>query len=230
MTSYQKPTVRCPSRLRCLSIAAACLHITLASALILGQGPEEPFPARQNPVLRQYFRKQFYETRVLPAHRLPSTSIFFKHIVDRQIDDYLRKLREKLDSMSLHFAHLEGAVQELRPGSTEQNRSQVRELWRKSLEQIHDDAGALRSMIGYVFTELKNKDSFKAHIRPDAIDSGFEEERLYLGEQISKAEHRIRGYFFKSENTIQVEELKGENMLIHLHRVREMSKAMKKAW
>ena len=76
MTSYQKPTVRCPSRLRCLSIAAGCLHITLASALILGQGPEEPFPARQNPVLRQYFRKQFYETRVLPAHRLPSTSIF----------------------------------------------------------------------------------------------------------------------------------------------------------
>ncbi len=150
--------------------------------------------------------------------------------MDRQIDYYLRKLRERLDRMSFHFAHLEGAVQGLHPGSTEQNRSQARELWRRSLEQIHDDSGALRSMISYVFTELKNKDSFKAHIRPDAMDSGFEEERLYLGEQISGAEHRIRGYFFKSKNTIQLEELKGENMLIHLHRVRKMSKAMKKAW
>ncbi|MEE8161351.1 MAG: hypothetical protein V3T61_06915 [Acidobacteriota bacterium] len=241
MTSYQKPTAWHQvlflvstgahlSRLRCLSIAAGCLHIALASSLILGQGPEEPFPARQNPILRQYFRKQFYETRVLHNRRIPSTPTFVEHFVDRQIDYYLRKLREKLDSMSFHFAHLEGAVQGLRPGLTEQNRSQARELWRKSLEQIHDDSGALRSMISYVFTELKNKDSGKAHIRPDAIDSGFQEERVYLGEQISEAEHRIRGYFFKSKNTIQVEELKGENMLIHLHRVREVSKAMKKAW
>ncbi len=150
--------------------------------------------------------------------------------MNRQIDFYLQKLREQLDSMSLHFAYLEEAVQGLRPRSMEQNRSQAQELWRKSLEQIHDDSGSLRSMIGYVFTELKNKDSFKAQVRPDAIDSGFETEQLYLGEQISEAEHRIRGYFFKSENTIQVEELKGENMLIHLHRVREMSKAVKKAW
>ncbi len=150
--------------------------------------------------------------------------------MDRQIDYYLRKLREKLDSMILHFGQLEGAAQGLHSGSTEQSRSQARELWRKSLEQIHDDSGALRSMIGYVFRELKSKDSFKAQIRPDAVDSGFAEDRLYLGEQISEAEHRIRGYFFKSENTIQLEELKGENMLIHLHRVREMSKAMKKAW
>ena len=218
------------SRIRCLSLAAGCLHFVLASALILGQVPEEQFPARQNPILREYFRKQFYEARVLHNRRIPSTPTFLEHFVDRQIDYYLRKLREKLDSMSLHFGQLEGAAQGLHIGSTEQSRSQARKLWRKSLEQIHDDSGALRSMIGYVFTELKSKDSFKAQIRPDAIDSGFAEDRLYLGEQISEAEHRIRGYFFKSEHTIQLEELKGENMLIHLHRVREMSKAMKKAW
>ena len=150
--------------------------------------------------------------------------------MDRQIDYYLQKMREKLDSMIFHFAHLEGAAQGLRSGSEDQSRSKARKLWRESLEQIHDDSGSLRSMISYVFTELKSKDGSKARIRPDAIDSGFEEERLYLGEQISGAEHRIKGYFFESENTIQLEELKGENMLIHLHRVREVSKAMKKAW
>ena len=85
-------------------------------------------------------------------------------------------------------------------------------------------------MLGAVFTEIEDRDEFKPRINPQNWRSGFEEEQKYLNDQANKAEERITRYFFTSTKTIQQEKLQGENMLIHLCRVGEMAKALKRSW
>lgn len=183
-------------------------------------------PARQNPILREHFRKRIDEIGLFKEERRLSDT-FVQRFIDRQIDHYLSQLREKLDLLKTQFAEVERAGKAMREATCAETIQEARVRCRDALEEVGDQAGSLRSLLSYVLAELKSKDDFKPQIDNRAKDSAFEKETQFIGEQITKAEERIRRYFFEPNNTIRLEDLRGENMLIYLYRVREMSKKLK---
>lgn len=192
---------------------------------------EKPqFPARQNLILRQYFRARFSEAYISQNHLVSSPPIFIENLIDRQIDNYITELDKRLKDIKSQSASLEVAAKGLRFGEEGPNYLQSRKMWKESMGKIHDDARALHRMIGYVLTGLENKDDVEINIGLEAKKIGFKKERLYLQKEIVKAEQRIRDYFFKPKHTIHLEELKGENMLIQLYRVRKITQKLKEVW
>ena len=59
------------------------------------------------------------------------------------------------------------------------------------------------------------------------MESVFRRQVEFMGEEIVEAERKIQPYFFESGRTVQVEDLRGENMLIHLYHVKQMAKKLK---
>ena len=81
-------------------------------------------------------------------------------------------------------------------------------------------------MLRYVLTVLEDKGDLKP-VEQKEPGSLYESETHFIGEQIGKAEKRIIQYLFEVESVIQLEDLKGENMLIHLYLAREMAKKIR---
>ena len=188
------------------------------------QEEEELPPARQNPILRAHFRRQFPNMRSF--RRREGRDHFLDDFVDRQIDHYLSELRAKLADLDNHFAQVEQAQETILQGSSAQAVGQARVQWRNALKGVQDEAGDLWNMLRYVLTALEDKGDLKP-FEPQGSDSVYEKEIQFIGAQIGKAEKRITEYFFRVESVIQLEDLKGKNMLIHLYLAREMTKKVR---
>ncbi|MDA2923526.1 hypothetical protein MYX65_02530, partial [Acidobacteria bacterium AH-259-L09] len=160
-------------------------------------------PARQNPLLREHFRGRLDEIGLFKEERRLNDA-FMERFIDRQIDHYLSQLRQKLDLLKTHFAEVERAGKAMREATCAEKIQEARVRYRDALEEVQDQAGSLRSLLGYVLAELKSKNDFKPQIDKRAKDSAFEKETQFIGEQIAKAEERIHRYFFESNNTIRL--------------------------
>ena len=191
------------------------------------QEEEELPPARQNPILRAHFSRQFGNMRSFGSGGRARRDPFLDDYVDRQIDHYLSELREKLAHLNDYFAQVEQAQETILQGSSAQAIGQARVQWRNALKGVQDEAGDLWNMLRYVLTALEDKGTLKP-FESQGPDSLYEKETQFIGEQIGKAEKRITEYLFQVESVIQLEDLKGENMLIHLYLSREMAKKIRK--
>ncbi len=191
------------------------------------QEEEEPPPARQNPILRAHFRRQLGNLRSFGTRGTGRRDPFLDDYVDRQIDHYLSELREKLAHLNNHFAQVEQAQETILQGSSAQVIGQARVQWRNALKGVQDEASDVWNMLRFVLTVLKDKGDLKP-VEPQEPDSLYEKETQFIGEQIGKAEKRITEYLFRVESVIQLEDLIGENMLIHLYLAREMAKKIRK--
>ncbi|MCZ6878508.1 MAG: hypothetical protein O7G29_10245 [Acidobacteria bacterium] len=191
------------------------------------QEEEKPPPARQNPILRAYFSRQLGNMRSFGTRGTGRRDPFLDDYVDRQIDHYLSELREKLADLNNYFAQVEQAQEAIRQGSSTQVIGQARVQWRNAIKDVQDEASDVWNMLRYVFTVLEDKGDLKP-VKSQEPDSLYENETQFIGEQIGKAEKRITEYLFRVESVIQVEDLKGRNMLIHLYLAREMAKKIRK--
>ncbi len=191
------------------------------------QEEEDPPPARQNSILRAHFRRQLVNIRSFGTTGRGRRDPFLEDYIDRQIDHYLSELREKLADLNNHFAQVEQAQETILQGSSAQAIRQARVHWKNALKGVQDEAGDVWNMLRYVLTALEDKGDLKP-VEPQGPDSLYEKETQFIGEQIGKAEKRITEYFFRVESVIQLEDLKGENMLIHLYLAREMAKQIRK--
>ncbi len=191
------------------------------------QEEEEPPPARQNPILRAYFSRQLGNMRSFGSSGRGRRDPFLDDYVDRQIDHYLSELREKLADLNNHFAQVEQAQEAILQGSSAQAIGRARVQWRNALKDVQDEASDLWNMLRYVLTVLEDKGDLPP-VEPQDPDSLYEKETQFIGEQIGKAEKRITEYLFRVASVIQLEDLKGENMLIHLYLAREMAKKIRK--
>ncbi len=188
---------------------------------------DELVPARHNPILREYFRRQFSGMRSSGRAGGPGRDRFNDALIDRQIDHYLTELRKKLALLKTHFGEVERERETIRQGASTQARRQARVNRRRALGGVQDQAGDLWNMLRYIFVTLEDKGDFKPLIETTDTGSLFEKEIQFIGEQIEKAEKRITQYFFETESTISLEDLQGENMLIYLYRAREMAKRLR---
>ena len=188
---------------------------------------EEVAPARQNPILRAHFRRQFSNMRTFNTRGMGRRDPFLEDYVDRQIDHYLKELREKLTRLNNHFAKVEQTQETIRQASSAQTGEQARAHWRDSLKEVQDSSSDLWNMLRYVLTVLEDKGDLKT-LEPRGPDSLYESEVQFIGEQIKEAEKRISEYFFQTESVIELDDLKGVNMLIHLYLAREMAKHIRR--
>ncbi len=187
--------------------------------------------ARDNPLLRNYFLQQHLQnmsyTDVYGRRLYRGNMRFLEQSVDRLIDDFLARVSQKLDALKLHFnTALRNREETLSGASDPRSRLQAQARWKDSMEEVADEAKALRRTLSYVLRGLNSKSDFKPKIEAHAHISGFQKEIQFIQEQILKAEQRIKDYFLLPTHTINLEDLQGQNMMIYLYRVEKLSKEL----
>jgi hypothetical protein len=189
--------------------------------------PENAPLARQNTILRAYFRKQSLTVRSFHNSPASRNDPFVENFVDRQIDHFLSELQEKLLLLRSHFFSVQVSRTALLEVTSAEERQPALLRWENSLSQVERHSKDAWNMLRYVFTDLEDRDSFKPRLNSHDVESIFRRQTEFMGEEIAEAERKIQDYFFDSSHTVQLEDLKGENMLIHLYHVRQLAKKLK---
>ena len=193
------------------SLVLKCDVIRASVVSFENEGEEvPPRPARQNAILRAYFRKQYMSLRV---ERYEFNQTFMEKYVDRQIDTFLddvdARLKQLVEDLTLAEREHEAWLLDTDPETTRA------EEWRleNALDEVADTAGGLKSKLSRVFVQLDGKERLPIEVQ---AQDGYQEEMSYLRDQVSEAERRICDYLFRTTNTVPYQNLKGENMLIRL--------------
>ena len=153
---------------------------------------------------------------------------FREQFIDRQIDNFLEDLEGSLDSVnSLYVEVLLARDRSLSEPSRPQ-RKEARGRLEDSLKQLSKEAKSLRKKLSLVLSPLKLKRRFRVSFTPESAENGFQREIDWIGEEINKAERQINDYFFVPSHTVQVSELRGENVLTHLNRVHKLSEQVRR--
>lgn len=184
--------------------------------------------ARQNPILRAHFQKQF--DRTFDSFDRGADDPFVERYIDGQIDHYLKNLRVRLLRMRVGYISTKEAL-DGKSGELPQRlpRTLHRRL-KDSLKQLADAANGLRSMIERILSGgLDRNGQVKPRVGRGSRETAFARELRFLKGEMESAEQRINDYFLNPTFTVDVEELRNQNMLVHLYRVREMANRLRKA-
>lgn len=186
--------------------------------------------ARQNPVLRDHFLQLYLNTRPPPdflgGRYYEAEILFLERYVDRLVDDFLTQVNERLSRLEEHFGEVLQARERMLDASGENDERRQEVRWKHSLEAMADEADDLRKMISHVLRGLDSKTDFKPVIHVQAGSSGYHHEINFIEEQLEKAERRIQNYFLSPTHTVHIQDLKGENMMIYLYRIRKMAEKL----
>jgi hypothetical protein len=183
-------------------------------------------PARQNALLRQFFRRQYLRLR---SDSTELNRSFLEAYVDRQIDHFLQYIERRLEQLRQSVRKSE----EMRKQWSRENpdpaaRGRQKMLFERSLKELEDEAGALHGMLAMVLSSLDTKQSLRRQIDPLSRASFFEKEMLYIETQVTAADRRIRDYLFRATSTVAVESLSCDNMMVLLHKAKEMAKRIRR--
>jgi hypothetical protein len=174
---------------------------------------KEPPPpaARQNTILRGYFRSQYMNLR---SERYDLNETFMEKYVDRQIDVFLADIDSRLEELRDWLDRAEEAHATMLHSEDENQKQQARKRLERALKEVDKSAGGLKSKLLNVFLRLDSKEDLPIEI---GWKADFREEMVFLREQVETAEMRIRDYLFRATNTVPYLDLKGENMMIRLY-------------
>lgn len=201
---------------------------TVAGLMLLQETAEseEPPPpkARSNPLLRQFFR-DLYPSK--PSGGMAANEEFLDRFVDRQIDRFVEdidvRLGELVDAMEV--------TERLRTRSVDGggDREEVRRALAGSLRRIGDLASGLSGRLAMVFRGLERRKRLEIRISPESRVDGFVEEVDFIGRQVTEADRLVRDYLFRGTNTVTLEDLGGEDMLVRLDWAEKMSREVARA-
>ncbi len=221
------------ARIRSLSTAAFCIYLC-ASGLSAENTTADPESetkvavAHQNPILRRHFRRQF--ARTFDSISRGPDDPFMDRYIDAQIDHYLKNVRIKLFRMKVGYSTVRETIDVTADDSKYELSAVRRERVQNALKQLANAANGLHSMIENILLgELEGKGDLKPKVGPSGRETAFASEIKFLEDEIGLAEERILGYFFAQNHTVEVDEIRNQNMLVHLYRVREMAKKLRKA-
>ena len=219
--------------IRSLSLATFCIYLCaggLSAEGVTADLESETIvaAARQNPILRRHFRRQFARTFESLA-RGPDDP-FMERYIDAQIDYYLKQLRVRLLRMKVGYSTARETIDEAAGSPKKDLLLAQRQRWKNALKQLADAANGLRSMIETILVGgLEGKGDLKPKVGPSGKATAFASEMKFLEDEIGLAEQQILAYFFAQTHTVEVDEIRNQNMLVHLYRVREMAKKLRKA-
>jgi hypothetical protein len=222
------------SAVRRVSFGACCLYLAVAGSGALGYGVQEADqerekvpPARQNSILRDHFRKQFSKMGAFQNSPGRRSNPFAENFIDRQIDNFLSELQDKLSLLRSQLAQVEASRASILETFSPEEQRLARRGWEQSLKGIERSSGDVWTMLRYLLTGLEDRDKFKPHFSAQDRGAGFQRQVEFMAEETAQAERKIRHYFFESGSIVHAEDLTGENMLIHLFHVRQMAKELK---
>ena len=132
------------AKLRSLCYCLSLLGVTCLCVLIAGSGPlgmrqinKETAKARQNLILRDYFRKRIVEMRGLSSW---PKGRFIEHYVDLHIDNYVLDLLETLDLLKANSCRLDQAGSELQKTDSSNRLAYPRVRYFRALKEIETAA------------------------------------------------------------------------------------------
>ncbi len=148
-----------------------------------------------------------------------------EEFVNTQVDQFINDLERKLGAMKSTANELETVRRDaVSDQATEDpsTRARVREL----AQDVGDRAGDLFNMVALVVIDLRPKDdvSLPGSSRADF----FANEVSFLLKQVGKAEGRLKALFLQPTHTVDLDELRGDNVLTELKSIEQVSKDIKK--
>lgn len=185
--------------------------------------------ARENESLRRLFRTFYPNSR--DSFAMPPR-MFLETFIDQQIDHYVMGVEERLRRLMAHLTvseNLRIRLLDLRAEGREAEPAYAegRILFRKELEEVEDAADRLRDHLEMAAAGLKGKSKLEYQLSPERREDLFGREILFIRTQVDKAETGIRDYLFRSTNTVSLEEIQGQNMLVRLHWAEQMAKRIR---
>ncbi|RPJ62036.1 MAG: hypothetical protein EHM23_04745 [Acidobacteria bacterium] len=185
-------------------------------------------------LLRQYFFDRYRELHgqrdLFPgtvAARDTSEPVdpMAEQFVNVQVVLFITELEQKLGAMKSTVKELESVRQDALSDQSTDNpstRARVREL----AQDVSKRAGDLFDMVAIVAINLRAKGAVEPQPSPAA--DFFANELSFLRKQVGKAEGRLNALFLKPTHTVDLEELRGDNVLTELKSIEEVSKDIKK--
>ncbi len=196
---------------------------------------EEEFrhPARQNAILRKYFQEQYLEMKRFGPNatsqrrrELPPDA-FMDRFIDKRIDHFVEELEKRMNSIEEGLEDVRQTASGMKTSPSEEGRK--RNVLKRQLGSLADDLGRLHKTLAILLLELKSKAGLQRTVDSSPANAGFSKEIEYIASQYSRAADQIGNYFLKPSFTVSIHQLKGENLLIQLHRANKMARELRKS-
>ena len=111
---------------------------------------------------------------------------------------------------------------------TEESEFAARANIRKLASVISKRSNRLWRSLRRILVHWRSKAKILPTVNPNSRKNFYAAETFYIERQASNAERLIRDYFFSSKPTVSVHDLKQHNMLVLLHLVQKMAKALER--
>jgi hypothetical protein len=98
--------------------------------------------------------------------------------------------------------------------------------WKEALSQCSDSAASIFKMISDVVPLMGVKDDFRPRVRRERGASFLEKETALLRDTVAKIRQGVDDLILKPTHVVDLKELHGENVLVHLRRGDLLCRAM----
>ena len=191
--------------------------------------------ARENPFLREYFLRIFQSGDPFESTpRLPEDDPFVQAFVDRQIENFVVTLDEKLRQLE-GLSEMSGRLVERWVATeSDSDRRNVGYALIATLKQVEDSSDNVADRLAAVLLSMDRKVRYDPKSERDQIGGSGElieyvrDQLQLLTVDLRAADRLIRDYFFGRDNLVRVEDLGGANMLQRLYSVRERAKHLQR--
>lgn len=189
-------------------------------AVGLGQSDGEPAPraARQNPVLRNFFREEY-----LSFHPTLGPELFLEHYIDRRIDHFLDDSERDLLQLKKAFDDCRETRDLVQRQGSGRERVRGEEQLAARLERISKKAGQLKKKLSLVFPaslHYKSDFEFPPLRRPEV--PLLDRELGAIGGRIQLLEEHLRNYLFRNTPVVSVGDLAEHDILVLLFEIRQI--------
>lgn len=189
----------------------------------------QPSPPYHNLLLRQYFQGRLAGTTPdwpkLQSAGWSAPDPDVERKVDLLIADFTQHLIERLATVNLRLAQVEFERRRLLPGL---RRGDPLSVWRLriSLNELRKAVAALRRRLAPVFPQEASTCGFRPSAVDSDLDEGFEKQMVLLRSELERGERLIRNPILEPTFTVSVNDLRGNGMLVSLHRAERIVEAM----
>jgi len=208
-----------------------CTLVCMIVAGVPARADDPVQVTRTNPILLNYFRNQLIGADSHAGARGRRRFALDPRSVNQHAsalaEDFLSQVTRKLDALRDGFENVQHARSEALLGSV-RFKPGVQARWSASLKKVSDEAGDLHGMLNLVFDGVDSKGPSMPEIDSRSLGSGFEKETEMMGDQILRADRRIREFLSGERFSISVDELRDEDMLMLLSRVQAEAKEMRR--
>ena len=217
-------------RLASVLIWQICWILWWSPAILRAQDPKEATGKPdekvtymiENPLLREFFANQLVDGRI-SQQSLPGQE-FVDRYVDLQIESFARKVDQELKELVTTTDSLDRLRTRWVAATEGPARKEAAVAMAVMLRGLAKQADSLADLLQAVFPDLQRNKKLDMTIEKKDEADGYLRQMTFIDAQVSKAEQLIRDYLFRPAQTIGVNDLSSENMLMRLDWVEALAK------